>query len=78
MATKLYKRSLVYTGCLTNATATEKENIIALSMYHTLGKYGPSDKHVQTYRNENIIKLYKKYTEENLYQEFVNITHYKH
>ena len=66
MATKLHKRTFVDTGCLTNTTTTDKENIIALSMHHTLGKFDPSDKYVQTYRNRNIIKLYKNITEEKL------------
>ena len=62
---RLHKRSFIDTGCLNNATTTEKENI-ALSMLQQLGKYDPSDKYVKTYRNRNIIKLYKKYTEEKL------------
>ena len=48
MATKLHKRCFIDTGCLTNARATEKENIIALYMYHTLGKFNPSNIYVQT------------------------------
>ena len=35
-------------------------------MLQQLGKYDPSDKYVKTYRNRNIIKLYKKYNEEKL------------
>ena len=64
IALRLHKRSFIDTGCLNNATTTEKENIIALSMLQQLGKYDPSDKYVKTYKNRNIIKLYKKYTEE--------------
>ena len=63
IALRLHKRSFIDTGCLNNATATEKENIIALSMLQQLGKYDPSDKYVKTYTNRNI-KLYKKYTAE--------------
>ena len=48
------------TACLNNITATGKENTLALAMYYKLGKFDPSDKHVKTYRNKDIINLYKK------------------
>ena len=60
IALRLHRRSFIDTGCLNNATTTEKENIIALSMLQQLGKYDPSD--LKTYKNRNITKLYKKYT----------------
>lgn len=52
--------NFVDTGCLNNATTKEKENDLALSMYYKLGKYDPLDKYVKTYKNKDIIKLYKK------------------
>ena len=58
--------SFVDTGCFINATTEEKENMTALSMYYALGKYDPSYKHIQNYRNKNIIKLYKTITESKL------------
>ena len=63
VATRLQKMNFVETGCLINAITTEKENIIALSLYYTLGKYHPSDKYTQTYKNKNVIKIYKTITE---------------
>ena len=63
-ALRLQKRSFIDTGCLNNATTTEKENIIALSILQQLGKYDLSHKYVKNYKNRNITKLYKKYTEE--------------
>ena len=57
-AIRLHKMSFVNTGCFINTTTKEKENMAALSMPHALGKYDPSDKHIQNYRNKIIIKLY--------------------
>ena len=64
LATLLHKRSFIDTGCLINATKTEKERLLALAMYYCLGKYDPSDQYTQTYRNRTIINIYKKFTEE--------------
>ena len=49
--------------CLNNTTSTERENILALAIYYKLGKFDPSDKHIQTYKNKDIVNLYKKITE---------------
>ena len=35
-------------------------------MYYRLGKYDPSDKFTETYRNKEVIKLYKMATEERI------------
>ena len=43
-----------------------KNNILASTLYHKLEKFDPSDKYMQTYRNKNIIKKYKKFTEQKL------------
>ena len=58
--------SFVDTDCFINTTTEEKENMAALSMHYALGKYNPSDKHIQNYRNKIIIKLYKTITESKL------------
>ena len=60
MAIQQKRMNFVDTGCLNNATAKEQENDLALSMYYKLGKYDPLDKYVKTYKNKDIIKLYKK------------------
>ena len=54
------------TGYLNNATKSERQTIIALAMYYRLGKYNPSDKFTTTYRNKEVIKLYKMATEERI------------
>ena len=64
VAARLHKRSLVDTGCLINTTKTENENNIALSIWYTRGKYDPSNRYTETYRNRNIIKLNKTFTKE--------------
>ena len=66
LATRLHKRSFIDTGCLINATKTEEERLLALAMYYCLGKYDPSDKYTQTYRNRTIINIYQKFTEEKI------------
>lgn len=43
--------------CLNNTTSTERENILALAIYYKLGKFDPSDKHIHTYKNKDIINL---------------------
>ena len=58
--------SFVDTGCFINATTEEKEYMTALSMYYALGKYDPSNKHIQNYKNKNINKLYKTIIESKL------------
>ena len=51
---------------LTNAYEVEKHFIIALvAMYYKLGRYDPSDKFVQTYKNK-VLQLYKMTSEEKL------------
>lgn len=55
--------NFVDTGCFMNATSEKNDNMTALSVYYTLGKYDPSHRHTQTCRNKNIIKLYKTITE---------------
>ena len=66
LATRLHKRSFIDTGCLINATNTEKERLLALAMYYCLGKYDPSDKYIPTYRKRTITNIYKKITEEKI------------
>ena len=48
LATQLHKRCFIDTGCLINATNTEKERLLALATYYCLGQYDPSDKYTQT------------------------------
>lgn len=55
--------NFVDTGCFINATKEEKENMIALSMQYTLGKYDPSNKFTRMCRNKNVISIYKTITE---------------
>lgn len=54
------------TGCLNNAAATKKENILPLAMYYKLGKFDPSGKHVKAYRNKNIYKFIEKVNQSHL------------
>ena len=54
------------TGYFNRATKIERQTIIALAMYYRLGKYDPSDKLTETYRNKEVIKLYKMATEERI------------
>ena len=52
------------TGCLNNALNFERNYIIALSMYYKLGRFTPSDKFIEIYRNKEILRLYKMISEE--------------
>lgn len=54
------------TGCLNNAAATKKENILPLAMYYKLGEFDPSGKHVKAYRNKNIYKFTEKVNQSHL------------
>ena len=54
------------TRYLSNAIKTERNSIIALTMYFRLGRCDPSDKFTETYKNKDVIKLYKIVTEERL------------
>ena len=62
----LEKMNFLDTGTLTNAYEFEKHSIIALAMYYKLGRYDPSDKFVQTYKNKRVIQIYKMTSEEKL------------
>ena len=65
MTQKLDKLDYRDTGFLSNATKDEKNKIITLSMYYQIGPFNPSNAFIKNYRNKDIIKLFKKYTEEN-------------
>ena len=54
------------TGYLNNATKSERQMIIVLAMFNRLGKYDPSDKFTTTYKNKEVINLYKMVTEERI------------
>lgn len=59
------------TGYLNNTTKIERQSISALAIntinkHYKLGRYKPSDKLTYTYRNKEVIKLYKIVTEERL------------
>ena len=61
-------------------TPSKKKYIIALAMYYKLGRYDPSDKLTQTYRNKEILKHYKLVSQErlNMKQTFYRICGYIH
>ena len=63
MTQKLAKFNYRDTGFLINATADEKNQIIALSMYYKIGRYDPSNKFITTYSNKDVLELYKQYTQ---------------
>ena len=66
MTKKLAKLNYRDTGFLSNATKDEKNRMIALSIYYQTGRFDPSKAFIKNYRNKDIIKLFKNYTEEKL------------
>ena len=66
MVNNLDKMSFRDTGCLSNVYIFEKNYIITLAMYYKMGRYNPSDRFIQTYRNKDILRLYKMISEEKL------------
>ena len=66
MTQKLAKLNFRDTGFPSNATAEEKNSIIALSMYYQLVRFDPSNKFVTKYRNKDIIQLYRNITEKKM------------
>ena len=62
-AITLHKMNFADTGSFINATKNEIENMTALSMYYTIGKYDPLNKFTQICWNRNIISIYKTITE---------------
>lgn len=54
-------------SCLNNATTKVKGKILALSMYHKLRRYGPLDRHVQTYEDYIAKSQKKNYQQQTLY-----------
>ena len=67
-AKKLSTKPLATSFCdirtLSKATNDEGVTILALSMYHRLGLFDPSNKYVIDYKNKNILNKYKKISEE--------------
>ena len=68
MTQKLAKLNYRDTGFVTNATTDEKQQIIALSLYHQLGKFDPSNQFVRTYKDKTIINMVRQYTEQKLHK----------
>lgn len=66
MTLKLAKLNFRDTGFPANATAEEKNSIIALSMYYQLGRFDPFNKFVTKYRNKDILQLYRNITEKKM------------
>ena len=66
MTKKLAKLNYRDTGFLSNATKDEKNRMIPLSIYYQIGQFNPSKAFIKNSRNKDIIKLFKKYTEEKL------------
>lgn len=68
---QLHKMAFHETGYLNNTTKIERLSISALAIntinkHYKLGRYNPSDKLTDTYRNKEVIKLHKIATEERL------------
>ena len=63
---QLHQMAFRDTRYLSNAIKTERNSIIALTMCFRLGRCDPSDKFTETYKNKDVIKLYKIVTEERL------------
>ena len=57
MTNQLQKMGFRDTGYLNNTLNFERNLIIALSMYYKLGRFDPSDKFIETYRNKEILRL---------------------
>lgn len=66
MTTQFQKLIFRKRGCLNNATSRD---ILALAMDCKFGKFNPFDKQIQTYKNKDIVDLYKKITEKNKQQQ---------
>ena len=66
MATQLQITNFCYTGSLHNATEEEKYTVIALSMYHRIGNYNPSNKYIINYKNKDILNIYKNISDERM------------
>ena len=73
---KLAKFNYRDPGFLANATAEERNQIIALSMYYQLGRYDPSNKFTTNYSNKYVLELYKQYTQKKLIKTNALITIY--
>ena len=76
MTQKLAKFNYRDTGFLVNATADERNQIIALSMYYQIGRYDPSNKFITTYSNKDVLELYKQYTQKIIIKTNALITIY--
>ena len=68
MTQKLAKINYKDTGFFSNATADEKNKIMALSMYYQIGRFDPSNKFIVNCRKKDIINLVKQYTIEKLHK----------
>ena len=77
-AMRLYRMNFADTGSFLNATLQEKENLTALTMYYTLGDYDPSNKFIKTFRNKDIIDIYKIITEAKTTKTNILSRIYKH
>lgn len=62
MTTQFQKLIFRKRGCLNKAASRD---ILALAVDCKYGKFNPSDKHIQIYKNKDIVDLYKKITEKN-------------
>ena len=66
MTQKFVKLKFRDTGFLSIATQDEKIRIMALSMYYQVGRFHPSNTFIKNYRNKDIIKFVRQYTEQKL------------
>lgn len=64
LCTKLQATGFCDIGTLTSATNDERVTILALSMYHRLGPFDPSNEYVMDYKNKSILNKYKKISDE--------------
>ena len=64
LSTKLQTTSFCDIGTLSSETNDERLTMLALSMYHRLGPFDPSNKYVIDYKNKSILKKYKKISDE--------------
>lgn len=64
LSTKLQTTSFCDIGTLSSETNDERLTMLALSMYHGLGPFDPSNKYVIDYKNKSILKKYKKISDE--------------
>ena len=63
-ATQLQKIGFIDTEYLINAYIFKRNYILALAVYYKLGRYDPSERFIQAYKNKDILFKYKMISEE--------------